>query len=421
MTPNPPRVAYVLKVWPRFSQTFVLREILNHEAAGQPIEIFALRRSDDSAFHESLARVQAPVTYLDRERPDAEGLWDRLHQASRSFPGLGEILGEDVPEGAVAVDAALRVATAVRERRITHLHAHFGKSATTVARLAARIAGVPYSFTAHARDIFHESVRPADLARKVRDAAAVVTVSRYNKRHLDRTFGPPDGRVRVVYNGLDLGDAPYAPAAEPRPTILGVGRLVPKKGFEILVDACALLAKRGVRFRCDIVGDGPLREALTARIAGHGLEDRVALLGPLSSHRVLEHMRSAALVAAPCVVAEDGDRDGLPTVLLEAMASGTPCVSTDVTGIPEVIVDEDTGLCVPRGDVGALADACARLLGDRGFARELARRARARIERDFDLERNVARLREMFAESRAEDPSVGRSGLRRETVPETAS
>src|SRR5690606_15539308 len=183
-----------------------------------------------------------------------------------------------------------------------------------------------------------------------------------------------------------------SPAERP-PVIVAVGRLVEKKGFADLVDAVALLAADGLEVRCDIIGDGAEREALARRIAERGVGDRVRLLGPLPQHQVVAHVAGAAAFAAPCVVASDGNRDGLPTVLLEAMALGTPIVSTDVTGIPEVLDDERTGLAVAQHDPHSLAAALARLVDDAPLRCRLAEAARARIEEDFDVARQAAALR----------------------------
>jgi glycosyltransferase involved in cell wall biosynthesis len=389
------RVGYVLKVYPRFSETFVVNEILAHERAGVELELFSLRPPLDGRFHELLAEVRAPVHYVDHGSGKAAALWSEMAAAQATLPdavaaGLPELLEHDARDA----HQALALARLVRERRIHHLHAHFGTVATTVARLAAGLAGVPYSFTAHAKDIFHESVDPADLSRKLAGANAVVTVSDYNLGVLRRMC--PEADLRRVYNGLDLRRFRFSdPRDRPR-RIVAVGRLVEKKGFADLVDACVLLARRGTDFRCDIVGTGQLEQDLLNRIQASGVGDRVRLLGPRPSAEVRRLMEGAAVLAAPCVVARDGNRDGLPTVLVEAMALGTPCVSTDVTGIPEVLRDGRTGLAVPQRDPAALAEALSLLLDDADLRSRLAVAARELVEQRFDLERNAALVREAF-------------------------
>jgi colanic acid/amylovoran biosynthesis glycosyltransferase len=406
--PERHRVGYVLKRYPRYSETFVVNEILAHEAAGLSLDIFSLFGTVDTHFQDILARVRAPVTYLPASSPKGRALWDKLEACGAAFPGFWEKLAAARGEDARTLHQALELALHVKERGLTHLHAHFATGATAVARLAARFAGIRYSFTAHAKDIFHESVAPADLARKLAEASGVVTVSDYNLAFLRQRYGAAARKVRRIYNGLDLAAFPYAAPADRPPLVLAVGRLVEKKGFADLVAACAILARRGVAFRCDIVGTGEEAAALAAQIAASGLSERVSLLGPLPQAEVKARIREAAAFAAPCVVGRDNNQDGLPTVLLESMALGAPCVSTDVTGIPEVLVHGETGLMVPQRDPAALADALTRLLHDAELRVRLARSARARVAADFDITRNAAALREVFAE--AARPAVGAPG-----------
>lgn len=396
---EPFRVGYVVKMYPRFSETFIVNEMLAHQAAGLDFEIFSLRPSMDGRFHEALARVQAPVTYMEKpgRSHGAKALWKAIRDSAGELPFLWQALEDASDQSVNDVFQALLLARKVCARRITHLHAHFASTATSVARLTARFAGITYSFTAHAKDIYHENVDREDLRRKLRDATAVVTVSDYNKLFLETEFGSEAaGKVQRVYNGLDLSLFKYRPPVERPRRILAVGRLVEKKGFQYLIDACGILASPGCEFECEIVGAGTLEGDLRARVARLGVEERVRLLGPLSQGEVIRHMQEATVIAAPCVLAGDGDRDGLPTVLLEAMALGTPCVSTDVTGIPEILHDGETGLMAPQHDAAALAMALERLLNEQGLRERLARAARTLIEAKFNLHRNAARMRELL-------------------------
>jgi glycosyltransferase involved in cell wall biosynthesis len=293
------------------------------------------------------------------------------------------------------------LARETRLRGIDHLHAHFATASTTVARLAARFARIPYTMTAHAKDIFHESVRPEDLRRKLQDAAGTVTISDYNLEYLHESYGPAAEDVRRIYNGLELERFPYEEPRRRVPEIVAVGRLVEKKGFADLIEACSLLRDRGVKVRCLIVGLGEQEPELRAAVERLGLGNRVELPGPRPQGDLIEAVGRAAVFAAPCVIGGDGNRDGLPTVLLEAMALGTPCVSTDVTGIPEVLRDGETGLMVPQRDPAALADAIERLLADPELRVRLAGRARRLVEAEFDVHRNAALLREAFEAAHA--------------------
>ncbi|MDJ0719107.1 MAG: glycosyltransferase [Prochloraceae cyanobacterium] len=402
------RVGYVLKRYPRYSETFIVNEILAHEADGLEIEIFSLRPPNDPYFQDIIARVRSPVNYLylptESWMPEALAsqalkgtiLWATLQEANQILTDFGTILetarGEEVRDVYQAVQLALQV----RRKNITNLHAHFGTMATRVARLAANFAKVPYSFTAHAKDIFHENVQFDDLRRKLTDAAAVVTVSDYNLEYLRQKYGSAAERVQRIYNGLDLKRFPYIAPDNRQMRIVSVGRLIEKKGFTDLIAACAILAGRGCEFSCQIIGTGPLEVNLKVQIDRLGLQGRVELMGARPQLEVIDRVQSAAVFAGPYVVAPDSDRDGLPMVLLEAMALGTPCVSTDVTGVPEILRDRQTGLMVPQHDPVALAGAMEKLLIDSSLRVQLATQARHLIETQFDIHRNSAALRDLF-------------------------
>lgn len=393
---EPLRVGYVVKMYPRYSETFIVNEILALERAGVSVEIFSLRAPVDTHFQDAIARVRAPVTYLGTDRPKVNDLWSALSRAGSQVPQFWEGLRSAGNEQAQDVYQAALLAREARARGLQHLHAHFATVATTVARLAARFTGLSYTFTAHAKDIFHENTLHADLERKLSDAAAVITVSDYNVAYLRREYGRAAACVERVYNGIDLETFAYTSPSRRLPRILAIGRLVEKKGFSDLLDACARLEAQGRNVDCRIVGAGPLESELRAQSARLGLQRSVTFLGPRPQREIIGEIGQASVCAVPCVLGTDGNRDGLPTVLLEAMALGTPCVATPVTGIPEVIHDGTTGLLVPERRPDALAHALARLLDDEPLRCALARGARDLIEREFDINRNSERLRELF-------------------------
>lgn len=393
-----PRVGYILKRYPRLSETFILNEILAHEAAGLDLEIFSLRQVTEECRHEDVEKVRARVTYLEqRTRMRPQEFARLLGWAADRLGDEAGTLTEDHPKRPWRLVKIALLADMIRERGITHLHAHFATEATTVARLAARIAGVGYSFTAHAKDIYHDDVEDEHLTRCISDARSIVTVSDYNVRYMCDRLGLDGCGMHRIYNGLDLAEFGFSAERRDPEHVLAVGRLVEKKGFGDLIAACAQLRDRGQAFRCTIVGDGELAPELRAQVDRLNLGDRVDLAGPLPRERVREIMLGAGCLAAPCVIGADGNRDGLPTVILEAMALGLPCVSTRVTGIPEAIDHERTGLLAPERDPAGLADALERIIGDRTLAGSLATAARARVEHSFDLHRNAAQLRTLFA------------------------
>jgi glycosyltransferase involved in cell wall biosynthesis len=399
------RVGYVVKRYPRYSETFIVTEILAQEAAGLQVEIFALLPPIDTHFQDSLAHVKAPVHYLLPEIPKASEMWAGICKTAAIYPRVWQELAFAAGEEARDVHQAMLLSQKIAARGITHLHAHFASSPTTVAMLASRFTGVPYTFTAHAKDIFHESVQQRDLERKLSGAAAVVTVSNYNRDFLRETYGAAAGRVQRIYNGLDLEKLHFLSAAERPPRIVGVGRLVEKKGFGCLIEACAILKERGRRFDCEIVGDGEQEPSLRQMIVDLHLSEHVRLIGSRPQAQVFKIIQSGAVFAAPCIIGKDSNRDGLPTVLLEAMALGTPCISTDVTGIPEVIRDGQTGLIVPQHDAHALAAGLEKLLGDAALRVRLAGAARRLIENNFDTHRNTQTLREMFTNAAGIGPA----------------
>ena len=403
--PKTSRVGYVLKVYPRFSETFIVTEILAREASGEVLEIFSLRPPADPRFHPELARVQAPVNYVPKPAKLSEGwaIVARAQELNPEFAGrwaqlLPQIAGYDPTE----VHQGIELATMALERGITHLHAHFGSLAARTAEIAAALSGITYSFTAHAKDIFHEDVDRSRLAQTLANASHVVTISEYNYRYLSSTYPAETANLHLVYNGLELKRFPYSAPQVPGQTlrVAAVGRLVEKKGFDLLIASAAELRGRGLRLDIRIAGGGMLETELAEQITSLGLEGTVRLLGPRTQREVADLLRWADVFAAPCVVGKDGNADGLPTVLLEAMAMGVPAIASDVTGIPEVIHPAQggaaqTGILIRNGvaaDLTAALEETARP----DFDREgIAAAARQCIEANFDSAKQARRLRQL--------------------------
>lgn len=403
----PEHVAYVVKRYPRFSETFIVNEILAHEAAGLSISIYSLRPPVDTHFQDLISRVRAPLTYLSDGQVKAADLWSSLHKAHETLamkqPSWQSLLSWDS-----VLDAYCGIQLAIHCTRndVTHIHAHFASSAATVASIASALTGIPYSITAHAKDIFHESVNAQELERKFQSASKVFTVSDFNLAFLGDAFPTISDRFVRLYNGMHLNDFPFHNPLRRPPEIVAVGRFVEKKGFADLVRACELLKLEGVAFHCRLIGGGELEGELRNLVRGLGLESHVELLGSLPQHQVKRHIQASAVMAAPCIHGADGNRDGLPTVLLEAMALGTPCVSTDVTGIPEVVQHGETGLLVSQRSPSELASAIRRLLSSGSERETLATKARMLIERDFDIRENAHQQRNYFRHAASVTPSL---------------
>lgn len=391
-----PRIGYILKRYPRYSETFVVNEILAHEKSGLNIEIFALRPPCDGHFQSIISEVRSHLTYLPYDGIKPSAFWAMVGTCAEVLPNLWDKLPMAQHEDSRTVYQALVIANQAKRTGITHFHAHFATSATTVARLAGAFCDLPYTFTAHAKDIYHKDVCVGDLRRKICDATTAITISHYNLEYLYGLFGDDISNVVIIYNGLDLSTFPYKDPSNADSKIVSVGRLIEKKGFDVLIDACSMLAQRKVSFSCEIIGAGELKEQLDDQIQAARLKGTVELLGPRPQSEVITHLQEAAIFAAPCVVGDDGNRDGLPTVLLEAMALGTPCVSTDVTGIPEIIRDGETGLMVPQHDAESLANALQQLINEKSLRIRLAQNARRFIEKNFDIHANTAQQRTFF-------------------------
>lgn len=393
---SPMYVGYVLKRYPRFSETFVVNEILAHERANTKIDIFALGPVMETHFQDGISKVRAPVTRLVDKQRNVENFWMLLEQGFERLPNFSAKLA-DAQGNVHEIAQSILLALTVKERGIQHLHAHFGTQATTVARQAALFADITYTFTAHAKDIYYQYEQSTELGSKMRDAEATVTVSDYNLAYLQEQYGSDAQKAVRIYNGMDLRKFPYHPFASREPHILAVGRLVPKKGFYVLLDAIAILKRRNIAIYCTLVGDGNLREQLQSRINDLSIGDIIRMVGPMPQPDIITLMKDAAMIIAPCVISDDGDRDGLPTVLLESMALGTPVISTQVAGIPELVQDENTGLCIPSQNPQALADAIERLLNDDVLCKKISHNGRALIEREYDEDNNAALLRKIFA------------------------
>jgi glycosyltransferase involved in cell wall biosynthesis len=299
---------------------------------------------------------------------------------------------------------AVYLAAEVERQNIGHVHVHFALNATTLALVVERLTGVPFSFTAHAVDIFADQVI---LKEKIEAARFIVAISEYNKRFLIKYAGNPQvaEKIHVIHSGIPIAE--FSPDTRPTrtsatpPVILSIGRLVEKKGFPFLIMACKRLRDQGYHARCVIVGGGPQEETLRRLIHEVGMEDRIELLGWQDQACVQSYLKEATLFALPCIVAENGDRDGIPAVLMEAMAMAKPCVSTAISGIPELIEDGHSGLLVPEKDEVALADALRRLLDDPQLASRLGWAGRDKVQRAFSLDHVADQLLHLFASTLA--------------------
>ena len=404
---QPVRVGYVLKMFPRLSETFILNEVLELEQQGLELHIFSLKRPAEEVFHAQTKLVRSPITYLPEKiyyaplrvfrgqfhvwRKFRRAWWRALRNALRAVRAKRDI------------DAMLAFCQAcwlIHELRgIRHLHAHYANVPAKVALIVHRITGASYSITTHAKDIFQDDpFASTKLQERMARARFVVANSRFSARQI-RAGLNGQGEIHTVYNGLDLDVFPLRKTGPREPIILSVGRLVEKKGFCDLIAACQLLKERKVRFICELVGTGRLSSVLKERIRSCGVSDYVKMIGPLSQEALREHYERAMVFTLPCIRAADGDRDILPNVVKEAMAVGIPVVTTQLDGIEELIEDGVSGLLVQPGDAPALAEKLELLLNDFKLRQRLAIQGRKVIEERFDRRTNVAQLRKLLIDA----------------------
>ena len=399
------KITYIVSLFPKLSETFILRELVEVARRGHDLSIVSLKSEREPVVHDEalpfVARTRHPsvdatmflgvVRAVARHPQMIVGIVARVLRAHLLTPGL-------LIKSLALVPVAMQIARHVSRDGTMHLHAHWASHPALVAWMVSRLTGIPYSVTAHAHDIFLPNPM---LAEKVRGASFFATISEFNRAFIMQACGPGVlARVRLIRCGLPLEEFPFGVRPDPERgatmRVLSVGRLVDYKGFDVLIRACAILRERGRSLRCKIIGEGPERPRLEQLICDLGLEEWVELPGSVRQRGIHEAMRGADLFVLPCVVGHDGQQDGIPIVLMEAMAYGVPVVSTKLSGIPELIKDGRTGLLAAPGDPEHLAGACERLLDDTVLRSAVRADARRLIETEFDLSRSVTLLCDAF-------------------------
>jgi colanic acid/amylovoran biosynthesis glycosyltransferase len=408
------KIGYLAQVFPHLTMTFVYREVLALRAYGLEVDTFATWRPNEAELSQEAKSLVAGTSYIFPIR------WTRFlrchlqwlfrhprryigtllfclrHSASswrnslRTFYHFGE---------------AICLADEATRKEIDHLHVHFALNATTLAMIVARLTGITYSFTAHANDIF---ANPILLPEKIAAARFIVAISSYNADFLHRVVPDDETRakIEIVRCGIDVEHfspplrqpdrEPQEEAQHEKCMILAVGRLVEKKGYPYLIEACKQLVDQGYAFDCHIIGDGPQAEQLAQLIEENNLGDCVHLEGVVFQEGLKEYLTRAEIITLPCVVAQDQDMDGIPNSLMEGMAMGIPAVSTSISGIPELIEDHQTGLLVPPNDATALANALAQLLSDGALRDRLGKAGREKVMAEYEIQKNTRQLLNIF-------------------------
>jgi glycosyltransferase involved in cell wall biosynthesis len=401
------KVAYIVSRFPALTETFILYEIIELQRRGIRVEVFSLLRQREAVMHreaEGLVKrtnygrmfsfdlIQANLYWLLR-RPRAylAACWQALRGNSKSLRGLAHA-------AFVVAQAALFSRWMVRQK-IDHVHAHWATHPTLAAYLIRQLTGLPYSFTAHAHDIYID--RPM-LEEKIGDASFVVTISDYNRQLLGRLYGQVANEKTVTIRcGIDpeiFLPRSRPPRAKDQPlTIVCVASLRDYKGHPYLIEACSRLRAQGIKFECLLIGEGEDRPAIESQIARAQLGDSVKLLGQQSRDRVSEILSAADVMVLPSIVMPYGKKEGIPVALMEALAAELPVIATSISGIPELLEDGRTGLLVPQRDSAAIANALLRIYENPSFGRRLAKAGREKVLREFNLERNVAALGELLS------------------------
>jgi glycosyltransferase involved in cell wall biosynthesis len=397
-------VLYIAGTLPSLSETFVSGELLALRQRGVPVlgaSVHSPREKLLDPELEALAREVVSIYGPGSMRLVRDAVQEALANPRAAAQTFGLVLSDALASPHVSGWrrfkvlwqglAALALARRVRPRGVGHIHAHLAHVPTTVAMYAARELGIGFSFTGHANDLFPQRTL---LPEKLERAAFVACISHWHRALYGEFAAVPTERLPVIRCGVDVPPAAAvraAPASRPL-QVLGVGRLVAKKGFDLLIDAVRGVAARGVPVACTIIGGGPDEPALRRRCGALRLTDRVQLLGPQSHAAVREALCAADVFVLPCRVESNGDRDGIPVVLMEAMAAGVPVIAGELPAIRELVCHNETGWCIPPGDLVALIAGLSRLAEDGELRARLGRHGRAWVTQEFERGVNVERL-----------------------------
>ena len=361
--------------------------------------IFSIRNPKDEPPQDWDRRIVERVHYL----PEENELLEKVRLAAKKRKVGADIISV-LDEWGRRTDflrlyQAIYIGLRLREMGIDHVHAHFAGMAARTAFWISNFFSTTFSFTAHANDIFSPRQFEIGLNKLVDTARLIVTETDYAAGFLRERFPHRADRVHRIYNGLDLAEFGSADFSSSPPLIIAVGRLIPKKGFGDLIRACALLAERGKSFRCEIIGEGPLEGELRAQIDELRLQNHVALAGVKPQTQLRRLLAAANVFVLPSVIDPDGGMDNLPTVIMEAMATGLPVVSTNIGGIPEMIIENETGFLVASGDIAGMADAIQTVIGDLSLAAKLGQSGHKRAQELFSIEKNVSELRALLTKT----------------------
>ena len=384
--------AYLFERFPSFGQTFCYREVAELYRQGITPPIFSIRNPKDEPPQDWDTRIVMDVHYLPEEKELLEEV-QRASKKRRLSPAIIAALDEwGRRTDFLRLYQAVYVGLRLQDLGIDHVHAHFAGIAARTAFWIAKFFPITFSFTAHANDIFAPRNFEIGLEKLIQTARLIITETDYSEKFLRERFPEHADRIHRIYNGLNLAEFGHANFSSDPPMIVAIGRLIAKKGFANLIRACALLVEHGRPFRCEIFGDGPLESQLRGQVEELGLQEFVQLPGPKPQHELRERLARASVFVLPSVPEAEGGMDNLPTVIMEAMATGLPVVSTRIGGIPEMVIDNETGFLMRPGDPVALADAIEKVINDRSLGQKLGQAGHGRAQKLFSIEKNVRDL-----------------------------
>jgi len=393
--------AYLFERFPSFGQTFCYREVAELYRQGITPPIFSIRNPKDEPPQDWDTRIVRRVHYLPEEREMLEEV-QRASKKRRLSPAIIAALDEwGRRTDFLRLYQAVYVGLRLQEAGIGHVHAHFAGMAARTAFWIAKFFPITFSFTAHANDIFVPRNFEIGLEKLIQTARLIITETDYSEKFLRERFPERADRIHRIYNGLNLAEFGHANFSFDPPLIVAIGRLIAKKGFANLIRACGLLIEHRISFRCEIFGEGPLENQLRAQIEELGLQERVQLLGAKPQHDLREHLARANVFVMPSVAEAEGGMDNLPTVIMEAMAAGLPVVSTRIGGIPEMVVENETGFLVQPEDAMALVGAIEKVTNDRSLGQRLGQAGHERAQKLFSIEKNARDLCALLSALRA--------------------
>lgn len=402
-------IGMIVSRFPSMSETFIAREFKALRDANVPLRIYSLKNCDDSIVHPDASSLIDITTYVawNDWRTWLRGSICLLRRPIQGLRGLFWVMRYhfwppiELLKALLVWLQSMALSERMEQDGVKHIHSHWATLPTTAAYLSSQWTQRPFSFTAHAWDIF---VKNRSLAEKVRLAERTITCTDFNRKFLEHLCPLSRDKILLNYHGVDIDKFSVGTnALRPGPNLnseqgngevilLSVGRLTEKKGFETLIDACGLLHRENSNFRCILVGNGPLKNALQNRIKAERLHDKVEICSSMPQDELRALYRKAFVFIMPSVVARNGDRDGIPNVLFEAMAMGTPVIATSISGIPEAIADQQTGLLVPPRDPRRLADAVKQLMREPSLAHSLGQQGRSWIEAEFSSDQHMQHL-----------------------------